>query len=249
MSINGRAESSVDKSVLTVSIVNCPTFFKLFNFFTWVHLCFLSTSFKICSWCIHCASSSAGLQHGEQTGPEGRAHRPEWNSTRRRRSGSRGAGSSQQVGNDDTEVKPWSERRLLTVTRSCLGAFRLRRSSVAVKFVTNTTKESKRNLLERLQRLNFNVQVRQPNSNMREASPEASTHEVRFVCLCSDLWRAAIFVWNWTEQEKEIFTSLSAARSLLEQKQHRPLLLVEDSALEDFNGTYTMREREQASVV
>lgn len=38
-------------------------------------------------------------------------------------------------------------------------------------------------------------------------------------------------------QEKEIFTSLSAARSLLEQKQHRPLLLVEDSALEDFTGT------------
>lgn len=37
-------------------------------------------------------------------------------------------------------------------------------------------------------------------------------------------------------QEKEIFTSLSAARSLLEQKQHRPLLLVEDSALEDFAG-------------
>lgn len=39
-------------------------------------------------------------------------------------------------------------------------------------------------------------------------------------------------------QEEEIFTSLSAARSLLEQKQHRPLLLVEDSALEDFAGTY-----------
>lgn len=40
-----------------------------------------------------------------------------------------------------------------------------------------------------------------------------------------------------TVQENEIFTSLSAARSLLEQKQHRPLLLVEDSALEDFTGT------------
>ncbi|PWA26578.1 hypothetical protein CCH79_00000717, partial [Gambusia affinis] len=74
---------------------------------------------------------------------------------------------------------------------------RLRRASVAVKFVTNTTKESKRNLLERLQRLNFDL------------------------------------------QEKEIFTSLSAARSLLEQKQHKPLLLVEDSALEDFTGIDT----------
>ncbi|XP_063336898.1 haloacid dehalogenase-like hydrolase domain-containing protein 2 isoform X3 [Pelmatolapia mariae] len=74
---------------------------------------------------------------------------------------------------------------------------RLRQASVAVKFVTNTTKESKRILFERLQRLNFNL------------------------------------------QENEIFTSLSAARSLLEQKQHRPLLLVEDSALEDFTGIET----------
>ena len=45
------------------------------------------------------------------------------------------------------------------------------------------------------------------------------------------------YLLNFTLQEKEIFTSLSAARSLLEQKKHRPLLLVEDSALEDFNGT------------
>ncbi|XP_034564965.1 haloacid dehalogenase-like hydrolase domain-containing protein 2 [Notolabrus celidotus] len=74
---------------------------------------------------------------------------------------------------------------------------RLRQTTVALKFVTNTTKESKKNLLERLQRLNFNL------------------------------------------QEKEIFTSLSAARSLLEQKQYRPLLMVEDSALEDFNGIDT----------
>lgn len=63
--------------------------------------------------------------------------------------------------------------------------------------MTNTTKESKRVLLERLQRLNFNL------------------------------------------QEHEIFTSLSAARNLIEQKQHRPLLLVEDSALEDFAGIDT----------
>ncbi|MEQ2287329.1 Haloacid dehalogenase-like hydrolase domain-containing protein 2 [Ameca splendens] len=74
---------------------------------------------------------------------------------------------------------------------------RLRQASVAVKFVTNTTKESKRNLLERLQRLNFDL------------------------------------------QEKDIFTSLSAARCLLEQKQLRPLLLVEDNALEDFTGIDT----------
>ncbi|XP_061590368.1 haloacid dehalogenase-like hydrolase domain-containing protein 2 [Cololabis saira] len=74
---------------------------------------------------------------------------------------------------------------------------RLRQASVAIKFVTNTTKECKRNLLERLKRLNFDL------------------------------------------TEKELFTSLSAARSLLEQKQLRPMLLVEDSALEDFTGVVT----------
>lgn len=65
---------------------------------------------------------------------------------------------------------------------------------MAVKFVTNTTKECRRSLLERLQRLNFDL------------------------------------------EEREIFTSLSAARRLLEQRRERPLLLVEDSALEDFSG-------------
>ncbi|XP_033952476.1 haloacid dehalogenase-like hydrolase domain-containing protein 2 isoform X2 [Pseudochaenichthys georgianus] len=74
----------------------------------------------------------------------------------------------------------------------------LRQASVDVKFVTNTTKESKRSLVERLQRLDFHV------------------------------------------QEKEIFTSLSAARSLVERKQLRPLLLLEDSALEDFTGVMVL---------
>lgn len=48
---------------------------------------------------------------------------------------------------------------------------RLRQASVAVKFVTNTTKECKRDLLERLQRLHFNVQVehkRFPADQMQE---------------------------------------------------------------------------------
>uniref|UniRef100_A0AAV2J045 Haloacid dehalogenase-like hydrolase domain-containing protein 2 n=1 Tax=Knipowitschia caucasica TaxID=637954 RepID=A0AAV2J045_KNICA len=74
---------------------------------------------------------------------------------------------------------------------------KLRQASVAIKFVTNTTKESKRNLLERLQRLHFEL------------------------------------------QEKEVFTSLTAARSVLEQRQLRPLLLLEESALEDFTGIDT----------
>ncbi|KAK7896427.1 hypothetical protein WMY93_021752 [Mugilogobius chulae] len=74
---------------------------------------------------------------------------------------------------------------------------KLRQASVAVKFVTNTTKESKRNLLDRLTRLNFEL------------------------------------------QEQEVFTSLTAARSLLEQTQLRPLLLLDNSALEDFTGIDT----------
>lgn len=71
---------------------------------------------------------------------------------------------------------------------------RLRSSPVAVKFVTNTTKECKRTLFERLQKLSFDI------------------------------------------HEDEIFTSLTAARNFVEQKQVRPLLLVDNSALEDFEG-------------
>lgn len=64
-----------------------------------------------------------------------------------------------------------------------------------VRFVTNTTKESKQDLLERLKRLEFDI------------------------------------------SEDEIFTSLTAARNLVEQKQVRPMLLVDDRALPDFKGT------------
>ncbi|XP_030048775.1 haloacid dehalogenase-like hydrolase domain-containing protein 2 [Microcaecilia unicolor] len=74
---------------------------------------------------------------------------------------------------------------------------RLRNSPVAIKFVTNTTKECKKTLLERLRRLEFDI------------------------------------------TEDEIFTSLTAARNLLEQKHVRPLLLVDNSALPDFEGIDT----------
>ncbi|XP_036177944.1 haloacid dehalogenase-like hydrolase domain-containing protein 2 isoform X2 [Myotis myotis] len=74
---------------------------------------------------------------------------------------------------------------------------RLRGTSVMVRFVTNTTKESKRDLLERLKKLEFDI------------------------------------------SEDEIFTSLTAARNLVEQKQVRPLLLVDDRALPDFKGIQT----------
>ncbi|XP_008101610.1 haloacid dehalogenase-like hydrolase domain-containing protein 2 [Anolis carolinensis] len=74
---------------------------------------------------------------------------------------------------------------------------RLRSAPVAIRFVTNTTKECKQDLLQTLKKLEFDI------------------------------------------QEDEIFTSLTAARNLIEQKQVRPLLLVEDNALVDFAGIDT----------
>lgn len=53
------------------------------------------------------------------------------------------------------------------------------------------------------------------------------------------MWRfIPLLIVDMASQEREIFTSLSAARSLLEQEGHRPLLLVEESALEDFTGGF-----------
>ncbi|KAG9471939.1 hypothetical protein GDO78_022077 [Eleutherodactylus coqui] len=74
---------------------------------------------------------------------------------------------------------------------------RLRSAPVTIRFVTNTTKECKRTLLERLRRLQFDI------------------------------------------REDEIFTSLTAARNLLELKNVRPMLLVDNSALPDFEGIAT----------
>ncbi|XP_060092179.1 haloacid dehalogenase-like hydrolase domain-containing protein 2 [Heteronotia binoei] len=74
---------------------------------------------------------------------------------------------------------------------------RLRSAPVTIRFVTNTTKECKKDLLERLKKLDFDI------------------------------------------PEDEIFTSLTAARNLLEEKRVRPLLLVEESALRDFRGLDT----------
>ncbi|XP_036612216.1 haloacid dehalogenase-like hydrolase domain-containing protein 2 [Trichosurus vulpecula] len=71
---------------------------------------------------------------------------------------------------------------------------RLRAAPVAIRFVTNTTKESKVELLERLKKMNFDV------------------------------------------AEHEIFTSLTAARNLVQEKQVRPMLLIDDRALPDFQG-------------
>ncbi|XP_058027053.1 haloacid dehalogenase-like hydrolase domain-containing protein 2 isoform X2 [Ahaetulla prasina] len=74
---------------------------------------------------------------------------------------------------------------------------KLRSAPVTIRFVTNTTKECKQDLLERLKKLEFDI------------------------------------------KEDEIFTSLTAARNLLEQKKVRPLLMVEENALHDFTGIDT----------
>lgn len=52
----------------------------------------------------------------------------------------------------------------------CFCSCRLRQAPLAIKFVTNTTKESKRNLLARLQRLHFDVQVGCLIGNHRNAN-------------------------------------------------------------------------------
>ncbi|XP_066270138.1 haloacid dehalogenase-like hydrolase domain-containing protein 2 isoform X1 [Branchiostoma lanceolatum] len=74
---------------------------------------------------------------------------------------------------------------------------RLRECPLKVKFVTNTTKESKQMLVDRLRKLGFDIQ------------PE------------------------------EVFTSLTAARNLVEELKVRPMLFLQDSALQDFEGIDT----------
>ena len=71
---------------------------------------------------------------------------------------------------------------------------RLRDTGVAIRFITNTTKESKRILVSRLVEMGFKI------------SPQ------------------------------QIFTSLTAARTLVEREGLTPYLMLDDSAMEDFNG-------------
>ena len=64
-----------------------------------------------------------------------------------------------------------------------------------IKFVTNTTKESKNKLHNVLTKIGFDI------------------------------------------KKEEIFTSLTAARKLIESQNLRPMLFLEPSAFEDFEGT------------
>ena len=91
-------------------------------------------------------------------------------------------------------------KTVIIIQRGIYVCFRLRSSHLKFKFVTNTTKESKRVLLERIRTIGFDV------------------------------------------QDHEVFTSLTAARDLVATRGLSPLLLVDDKALEDFQGTCTCTE-------
>ena len=75
-----------------------------------------------------------------------------------------------------------------------LAFFRLRSHDVNLKFVTNTTKESKRCLMTRLHKIGFDI------------------------------------------KPSELYTSLSAARHFIDKNNLRPMLMVDQRALEDFEG-------------
>ncbi|KAH9494901.1 Haloacid dehalogenase-like hydrolase domain-containing protein 2 [Bulinus truncatus] len=71
------------------------------------------------------------------------------------------------------------------------------RSDIHIRYVTNTTKESKNVLLDRLKKIGFNI------------------------------------------KENEVYSSLSAARKLIDDQKLRPYFLIDKQALEDFEGVPT----------
>ena len=83
---------------------------------------------------------------------------------------------------------------LLSHLDEIIFCFRLQQSGIAVKFITNATKESKSGLHNKLTRLGFDI------------------------------------------KHDEIFTSLTAARRLVEMENLRPFCLLQDEAMEDFAG-------------
>ncbi|XP_021924717.1 haloacid dehalogenase-like hydrolase domain-containing protein 2 isoform X2 [Zootermopsis nevadensis] len=83
----------------------------------------------------------------------------------------------------------------------------LRGTGIPIKFVTNTTKESRRCLFERL--IGLGLELR----------------------------------------KDEIWSSLWAAQDLLRSRNLKPMLMVDDAALEDFSGLTDYGEEEQNAVV
>ena len=84
---------------------------------------------------------------------------------------------------------------------------RLRETELEIRFVTNTTQESKSDLVSRLTGMGFDISQRQ------------------------------------------IFTSLTAARAVIEREGLTPYLMLEDSAMEDFAGVNCKSETPNAVVV
>jgi len=75
--------------------------------------------------------------------------------------------------------------------------FKLKKSGIPLKYVTNSSKESKTSLLMKLEKAGLEVTV------------------------------------------DDVFTSLSAARSLISSKNLRPMLILENEAMQDFQGIET----------
>lgn len=85
--------------------------------------------------------------------------------------------------------------------------FRLQDTNLQIKFVTNTTKESKRRLFNRLTSLGFPV------------------------------------------KQDDFFTSLSAAHDFVKKSQLKPMLIIDDAAMEDFEDVKPADGTELDSVV
>lgn len=84
---------------------------------------------------------------------------------------------------------------------------RLQEANLQIKFVTNTTKESKRRLFNRLDSLGFPV------------------------------------------KQDDFFTSLSAAHDFVKKSQLKPMLIIDDAAMEDFEDVRPAEGAELDSVV
>lgn len=95
-----------------------------------------------------------------------------------------------------------------TITPNAVAALKnLRLADITVKFVTNTTKESRRILFDRLVKLGFELEI------------------------------------------NEIWSSLWAAKDLIQSQNLHPMLLIDKLALEDFSNIPQIRENQDSVVI
>lgn len=104
-------------------------------------------------------------------------------------------------------MNPKQRLNYLTAVFFLLFFFRLQDTNLQIKFVTNTTKESKRRLFNRLTSLGFPV------------------------------------------KQDDFFTSLSAAHDFVKKSQLKPMLIIDDAAMEDFEDVKPADGTELDSVV